>query len=79
MCLGLHGPKVQCSDCGTPGPCLVADIYDWMQLRANIVSLYRSDLNDGHGHDLAIERTTAACGISPRFVLKTLRAMKVLQ
>lgn len=56
----------------------VADIGAWRQLEQSIVSLYRGDLTDWTGHALAVERTAAACGVSRRFVEKTLRKHKVI-
>jgi len=76
-CLGLHRPEVSCLECGTPKPCLTTDFYDWLKLRDSIVSLYRSDLAE-HGHDQAVFRTAEACGVSRRFVIKTLRQLHII-
>lgn len=77
-CLGLHSPEVTCPDCGTPKPCLTTDFYDWLRLRDSIAALYRGDITDHCGHDFAVTRTAAACGVSRRFVVKTLQRMGLL-
>lgn len=78
MCFGLHRPEVQCPECGTPRPCLVTDFYDWLRLRESIVAGYRSSTTEDIAHTVAVALAASANQCSERFVLKTLRDLKVI-